>query len=207
MPREKGRRPGADVRRKEILEAAVKVFGNKNYHWATTKEIAEEAGVSERMIFFYFDSKKNLYKAAIVAVAGELMEMLTRGNPPIDDIKTFIKMTSRNYITYVKENKLAMKLLLQSIDLASDEEISSTLEDLFKGFYGFTRSFLESAQESGRIEEDVKIDTVAAFTMGLLILLSYSEFLGLDLFEGTGEDIYSVGDHFVDSITGSMNQS
>ena len=39
------RRPGSEIRRKQILDAAADVFGSKNYHWATTKEIAKEAGV------------------------------------------------------------------------------------------------------------------------------------------------------------------
>jgi len=49
MP-EQGKRPGAKVRKQQIIEAAIKVFGEKNFHWATTKEIAQGAGISERVI-------------------------------------------------------------------------------------------------------------------------------------------------------------
>jgi len=44
----------------QILEAAARVFAQKGYHAATTKEIAAEAGVSEGTIYNYFDSKEDL---------------------------------------------------------------------------------------------------------------------------------------------------
>ena len=111
----KTRRPGADVRRREITDAAIEVFGEKNYSWATTREIAERAGVSERTLFFYFKNKKELYKTAFRKCGQELIEAVNRGNPPLDDIRTFIKMGSRNVVAFLKENPLKMKMIIQSV--------------------------------------------------------------------------------------------
>jgi len=44
----------------QILEAAARVFAQKGYHAATTKEIAAQAGVSEGTIYNYFQSKEDL---------------------------------------------------------------------------------------------------------------------------------------------------
>jgi AcrR family transcriptional regulator len=49
-----------EARQAQILDAAAKVFGEKGFHRATTKEIAETAGVSEGTIYNYFDSKADL---------------------------------------------------------------------------------------------------------------------------------------------------
>ncbi len=49
-----------EARRSQILEAAGRVFAEKGYHRATTKEIADAAGISEGTIYNYFSSKEDL---------------------------------------------------------------------------------------------------------------------------------------------------
>lgn len=54
-----------EVRRKQILEAASRIFSQVGFHRATTRQIAEEAGVAEGTIFNYFDSKDSLLIALL----------------------------------------------------------------------------------------------------------------------------------------------
>lgn len=51
-----------DERRQAILSAVRKVFAEKGFHGATTKELAEAAGVSEALLFKHFPSKEVLYE-------------------------------------------------------------------------------------------------------------------------------------------------
>lgn len=48
-------------RRRQILEIASGIFARKGYQGATTREIAEEAGVNEALLFRHFPSKESLY--------------------------------------------------------------------------------------------------------------------------------------------------
>jgi AcrR family transcriptional regulator len=48
-------------RRQQILEVASGLFARKGYQGTTTREIAEEAGVNEALLFRHFPSKENLY--------------------------------------------------------------------------------------------------------------------------------------------------
>jgi len=56
--------PGVD-RRARILEAALKVFATKGYKGATNKDIAEEAGITPGLIYWYFKSKEDLFFAVL----------------------------------------------------------------------------------------------------------------------------------------------
>jgi AcrR family transcriptional regulator len=49
-----------EARRVQILDAATALFAEKGYYQATTKVIAQAAGVSERTIYNYFASKADL---------------------------------------------------------------------------------------------------------------------------------------------------
>ncbi|TLD68449.1 TetR/AcrR family transcriptional regulator [Phragmitibacter flavus] len=52
-----------DERREGILRAALEVFAEKGFHGATTRALAEAAGVSEALLFRHFPSKEDLYGA------------------------------------------------------------------------------------------------------------------------------------------------
>ena len=57
----------AAERRAQLIEVAISVFGQRGFRGATTKAIADAAGISEATIFRHFPSKDDLYVAALPA--------------------------------------------------------------------------------------------------------------------------------------------
>ncbi len=58
-------RMSGDERRMQILQIAIKLFSQKGFRGATTKEIAAAAGISEAMVFRHFATKHELYHAIL----------------------------------------------------------------------------------------------------------------------------------------------
>ncbi|WP_410209955.1 CerR family C-terminal domain-containing protein [Aquirhabdus sp.] len=54
-----------DVARKSLLEAGLKIYSEVGYEKASTRQIAQEAGVNIAAIPYYFGSKEGLYFAVI----------------------------------------------------------------------------------------------------------------------------------------------
>lgn len=67
------RRKGPEIRAL-ILQSARDLFAAHGYHKTTTREIAASAGVSERLIYFHFTSKANLFEQAVAAPFTAFME-------------------------------------------------------------------------------------------------------------------------------------
>jgi AcrR family transcriptional regulator len=57
-------RKSAEVRREEILEAAVREFAYGGLHGTSTEKIAQRAGISQPYLFRLFGTKKDLFIAA-----------------------------------------------------------------------------------------------------------------------------------------------
>lgn len=55
----------SDERRRQILRAALAVFGARGYEGATTDEVARAAGVSQTYVVRLFGSKENLFLSAL----------------------------------------------------------------------------------------------------------------------------------------------
>ena len=50
-----------EATRENILKATLEVFGDVNFHQATTRQIAKKAGVSQAAIYKYFEILGNWY--------------------------------------------------------------------------------------------------------------------------------------------------
>lgn len=60
--------------RRRILEIAIERFGSRGYRGASVSEIARAAGLTQAASYAYFDSKEELFLAAVDADATALIE-------------------------------------------------------------------------------------------------------------------------------------
>jgi TetR/AcrR family transcriptional regulator len=72
------RQGDGDAVRLRVLEAAEFVFAEHGYRAATTREIAERAGIGKRMLFYYFPSKDAVYRAVLERVITGLVAIHER---------------------------------------------------------------------------------------------------------------------------------
>ncbi len=85
------RTKGVRGRRKEemrqrIIEAAFRVFVRKGFKGTSNREIAQEAGISPGLIYWYFRNKEDLFRAVVEAKSFALslqrMAQTMRDTPP-----------------------------------------------------------------------------------------------------------------------------
>ncbi|KUN34108.1 TetR family transcriptional regulator [Streptomyces longwoodensis] len=67
------------VREQQMLDAAVRTFGQRGYRAASMDEIAELAGVSKPLVYLYLNSKEDLFTACIRREATALVAAVQAG--------------------------------------------------------------------------------------------------------------------------------
>ena len=60
QPKTKNRTPKYNQRRREVLQAAARIFNRRGYHLATLDDVAEELGVTKPALYYYARSKEEL---------------------------------------------------------------------------------------------------------------------------------------------------
>ncbi|MFE9443316.1 TetR/AcrR family transcriptional regulator [Streptomyces sp. NPDC006602] len=78
----KSKRMPRAVREQQMLDAAVRTFGQRGYMAASMDEIAELAGVSKPLVYLYLNSKEDLFTACIRREAKALTEAVRAGVDP-----------------------------------------------------------------------------------------------------------------------------
>jgi AcrR family transcriptional regulator len=134
-----------------ILNVAGKSFAESGYHGVSLQEIAEDAGVSKSLIFYYFKDKKSLYetlvKKSVELILLNLKKALRLKKDPPEKISAFVQsyfellLHEENLIrllareTSNPESPLAAYVIRQSKKMV--DMLTSIIEDGIKG--GFFR--------------------------------------------------------------------
>ncbi|GAB1814079.1 TetR/AcrR family transcriptional regulator [Mycobacterium sp. MUNTM1] len=95
----------AGSRRRQVLDAAVKVMGRNGFHQMSMQDLAAEAKVSVGLIYKYFGSKEHLLLATIVRIQDAFRDQLApviaaAGADVVDQLTAGV----RRYIEIVDEN-------------------------------------------------------------------------------------------------------
>jgi AcrR family transcriptional regulator len=113
-----GTRMTGDERREQILQVAIRLFSQNGFRGTTTKKIAEEAGVSEAMVFRHFTTKSELYHALLDHKACEggsskPFLVVAEAIKSKDDFEVFYQIVL-NALTHHQQDPDFMRLLLYS---------------------------------------------------------------------------------------------
>jgi AcrR family transcriptional regulator len=106
-------RLSARDRRRQILEVASGIFARKGYDGTTTREIAEEAGVNEALLFRHFASKEALYWTMLEELCqvasrhGRMQKTLSKGST---DFEVF-RAIARDVLTRTQRDRELTRLL------------------------------------------------------------------------------------------------
>jgi AcrR family transcriptional regulator len=95
-------RPSAEPTRDRILEAALDVFAERSFDGASTREIAQRAGVTQPLLNYHFTSKVDLWRAAVDRLFASLNETLAdrmAGLRGVDEL-TAAKLIVREFIFF-----------------------------------------------------------------------------------------------------------
>ena len=79
-----------EVRRQEIIDTALRLFGEKGYEKTSIADIAKAIGVAQGLCYRYFPSKEALFDSAIEQYADVLVEQMVSAEK--DEHKTLRQM-------------------------------------------------------------------------------------------------------------------
>ena len=103
------------ARREQILEAATRVFAEKGFRRATTREVAREAGVSEGTIYNYFEDKD----ALLIAIIDVLNETERRAEDFEEGVATdfegFVEAYLHRRMALIWENREVFRVVLSEM--------------------------------------------------------------------------------------------
>ncbi|MCA1815121.1 MAG: TetR/AcrR family transcriptional regulator [Acidobacteria bacterium] len=143
-------------RRRQIIEVAMRLFSQRGFRGTTTKEIAQEAGVSEAIIFRHFANKQELYRAILdfKACSGSPADLQSSVADAIrrkDDFAVFYGLALS--LIERHENDTEFLRLLTHSALEGHELAAMFWDRNVRGLYEFVGGYVRERQRDGALRE------------------------------------------------------
>lgn len=144
--------------RLRLLEGAAEVFARKGLHGATTREIAQAAGVNEVTLFRLFQNKQRLLAAVIEHV-------FTADAPvaPVQGVPTLREIFQRHGETYgrrLQQNVALMRVLVGEIQHCDEQEVR-VVREVFRPQREELIAALRKAQARGEMRAEAEAPLIA----------------------------------------------
>jgi AcrR family transcriptional regulator len=173
-------RLSARDRRRQILDVASGIFARKGYQGATTREIAEEAGVNEALLFRHFPTKEALYWTMLeeLCLAGRRHDrMKTILDEGESDLEVFQAIARETLFRTARDRELTRLLWFTALE---NHELSVRFFNTFvAGYFEDLAGYIRTRIRQGVFR---KVDPLLA-ARGFLGMVVY-HFLVQELFGG-----------------------
>ena len=147
-------------RRGEIMAAAKMVFAGKGFHASTIADIAKQAGLAYGLIYWYFDSKDELFHALMAVeesalrshVAAALSSPEAAAETPGQEasFRASLQRSVQATLEFFESDKATVKLLLRD-PYALGERFEKHLGGIYERFIDDIETFIVAAQERGEV--------------------------------------------------------
>ena len=193
-PEDPIRRQRVEARRAQIIDAAARVFAEKGFHRATTREIASAAGVSEGTIYNYFDSKADLL-IGIMARLAELEQLDVELTQALQgDVKDFMIAISRHRLARVQRGQELLQAVLPEV------LVDPELRQRFYRQYVLRIATLMEQYVQARIE----LGHVRPVDVPLTVRVVQGAFIGLLILRILGDEPLQSGWDDVPEVLGTL---
>ena len=96
------RTQAVEDKRRQLLDAAVRVFARKGFHASRVGDIAEEAGVAHGLLYHYFDSKDQLLEAVFhenwSVLVARIASVEETDEPAVDQLRHIVAIVLRTWL-------------------------------------------------------------------------------------------------------------
>ena len=164
-------------RREDILQASLHLFATKGFHGTSMRDIAREADITEGLIYHYFESKRDLFRAIIdeysflplLRTLPELAEQL--------DLRALLIVLARGFFDVLKQNTELARLLLQEVQVFPEEKEAFFADAVNESITELARILGNRMNERARTQVDPEV-SARIFFNSLLAFFVEQEILG-----------------------------
>lgn len=176
---EERRRQEKEIKRKDIIDAAERVFFSKGYESASMDEVAKEAEFSKRTVYVYFNSKEQIYFEIMIRGYRLLIEMIEKSfqeNRPqnaLEELRCIFFTFFGFSEAYPEYFKAIMEYETMDADGSAGIEDKSKAEcyGLGEQIFGYLSHALQNGVEEGSLQRGLEIEKAAlilwACTVGI----------------------------------------
>ena len=177
-----GKHQPSEVRRAQILEAAMHVCADKGYHASRIDDIAAHAGLSKGAVYHHFASKQEVFLGLVEQMMAEATQVISQldasGASAVETLNGLIDL----FVGMFRDSPQVLRGLLEIFFLGvRDPEFRKHFDGYYSSMIEATEQVIRHGIDRGELDPDLDPEEAArVFVLGgdglLLILVMLDRF-------------------------------
>lgn len=152
-----------DIRRNEILDAALTLFIKEGFINVTVNDIAKKTGVARTTIYEYYSDKTGM----LIDIVDRAIATFEITEPEGDHVFDKLTNLATNMLMKINANREIYTLIFREAPILSNEVSQSLIKWRYDNAY-VTRQIMEEAANNHLLHPDVSIDTAVFIFTAIL---------------------------------------
>ena len=197
-----GRAANAADRRRQILDAAVRVFARQGFHTCRVSDIADEAGVAYGLVYHYFQSKEQVLDTLFLERWDVLLEAIAHVDNRRGAARDKLYAVAGFIVDSYRHDPELMKVIIVEVTRAANSFGARHLGKIREA-YGLIADIVRSAQSDGSFRTDIAPEFAAMAFYGAIEQVLTGWIFGL--LDQDDEDFEEAKRFIVDTICGGLD--
>jgi len=169
---------GRGDRRQEIVEAALTCFSRRGYNKTTMDDIVAESGLSKGTLYWYFDSKEELFEGALLSIFEGFGEDVRATLQTCDSATEKLRALSRGTAAFSESVGGYFSLFLEFwVSRPHPDEAARVWYELLEEYKGVLTAIVHEGVEKGEFRPVDTENLVWALMATYDGLAAYAEFV------------------------------
>ena len=158
---------GTEIRREEILGAALTLMANQGVRSMTIDRISRLVGIVPSAVYRHFHNKSEIIAAVLTMIVARMQHNVRDvGKENTDSLNAFRKLLMRQ-IRLVQEFMVIPHILFSEEVYSDNPALKAQLHDLMHSFLDTLAELVQKGQRQGSIRSDLDPFRVATMFLGL----------------------------------------
>ena len=141
-------------KRRQILDAAIRVFARQGFHSTRVSDIADEAGVAYGLVYHYFSSKEEVLNELFTERWSLLLTAIDEADKEGQAPRAKLETVAAFIIESYRHDPELMKVIIVEVTRAANSFGQTHLGEIRRAYDSIAR-IVEEGQESGAFRKDI----------------------------------------------------
>ena len=144
----------ATERRRQILNAAVRVFARQGFHTCRVSDIADEAGVAYGLVYHYFSSKEEILDTLFTERWGLMLEAIVAADAAASSPREKLESIAAFIVDSYRHDPDVMKVIIVEVTRAANTFGLTHLAKIREAYAGIA-AIVATAQAEGSFRSEI----------------------------------------------------
>jgi TetR/AcrR family transcriptional regulator, fatty acid metabolism regulator protein len=141
-------------KRRNILDAAVRVFARQGFHSTRVSDIADEAGVAYGLVYHYFDSKDEVLNELFSERWSLLLAAIEEADASAESPRSKLAAVAGFIVDSYRHEPELMKVIIVEVTRAANSFGRTHLPEIRRAYDSITK-IVADGQEQGAFRRDI----------------------------------------------------